>query len=67
MAAWSALQAGQTNPLVDLVSSDPEILRYLYKKDLARLMDASRHLGDAPQRARALADEISARLSKDKA
>ncbi len=58
LAAWPAVQSGAPNPLLDLLISDPAILAYLPPADLHRLMDASAHLGDAPQRALAMAKQI---------
>ncbi len=55
LSAWEAVQAGQPNPLADLVAGDETIQSYLPGEEIRRLMDASHHLGDAPQRARALA------------
>jgi adenylosuccinate lyase len=52
MSAWEAVQAGQANPLADAVTGDAELQRYLSASELRILMDASQHLGDAPQRAR---------------
>ncbi len=49
--AWSRLQAGQDNPLADRIAADPQLLSYLPSELLTGLMDASQHLGDAPQRA----------------
>lgn len=58
MAAWSALQAGEDNPLSDLLAGDEFIQRYLSAGEIQLLMDASQHTGDAPQRAKRLAEEI---------
>jgi adenylosuccinate lyase len=58
LAAWPAVQTGAPNPLVDLLTSDETLLIYLPANELRRLMDASAHFGDAPQRALALAAEI---------
>lgn len=58
MSAWHVIQRGEENPLVDLVAADAVFLQYLSAKELHTLMDAHTHIGDAPQRARALADEI---------
>jgi adenylosuccinate lyase len=55
LAAWSAVQAGAPNPLVELLAGDPELQAYLPQEEIRALMDASRHVGDAPQRANALA------------
>jgi len=58
MTAWTALKAGQINPLEDLLATDPEICRYLTESEIRSLMDARQYLGDAPHRARLLAQEI---------
>lgn len=63
MAAWEQVQAGQPNPLEDLVSSDPEILHYLPATRVRALLDASGHVGDATDRARALATRVRERLA----
>jgi adenylosuccinate lyase len=58
MVAWQELAEGGENKLYDLLASDEIIASYLSAKELRRLMDASHHLGDAPRRARELADTI---------
>jgi adenylosuccinate lyase len=58
MLAWSAVHAGQPNPLETLITSDPQLLDYLPAEHLRALMDASTHLGDAAARARQLAHDI---------
>jgi len=62
LTAWSAMRAGQSNPLASEIARDAEICRYLSTAELQVLMDASRHIGDAPRRARALAGEIRSAL-----
>ena len=62
MSAWDAIQAGAANPLVGLIKTDPEIRRYLLEGEILALMDANQHVGDAPERAKRLADEILAKL-----
>jgi adenylosuccinate lyase len=63
LTAWSAVQSGNRNPLTELISHDPEIIHYLPVDELCHLMNASDYLGDAPQRARQLADTIRNRLA----
>ncbi len=63
LVAWEAIRAGNTNPLVDHIVGDAELGYYLSGSELRALMDASHHLGDAPQRARALAVEIRAKIT----
>jgi adenylosuccinate lyase len=58
MLAWEAIQSGQPNPLVDNLNHNPEFTRYFSPEEIYGLMDAARHLGDAPQRARRLVINI---------
>jgi adenylosuccinate lyase len=52
MEAWVVIKQGEENPLIELVSLDPEILALLPETEVRQLMDALHHIGDAPQRAR---------------
>lgn len=58
MAAWEAVRSGVPNPLLERLAADPEITRWLSPETLQRLMEVHTHIGDAPQRARAMAQEI---------
>ncbi len=58
LAAWAALQAGAPNPLAQLLAADARITAFVPADHLPALLDASGHVGDAPQRARALAAAI---------
>lgn len=51
LTAWAALQAGQPNPLADLLAADPQITRYVPAAAVPTLLDASDHVGDAAARA----------------
>ncbi|MDW8072585.1 MAG: adenylosuccinate lyase, partial [Anaerolineae bacterium] len=62
MAAWEALRRGEENPLIRLLSEDDTITAYLPPERVRALLDASQHIGDAPARARALADALRAAL-----
>ncbi len=64
LSAWSAVQSGGENPLLSLLKQDSEIGIYLSVKQIETLMDASRHIGDAPQRVNALAQEIRQALAE---
>lgn len=66
LSAWQAIQQGDGNPLVDLIANDEELANYLPSKELHTLMDASDYFGDAPQRARSLAESIQTSLKQDK-
>jgi adenylosuccinate lyase len=63
LVAWSAVQAGEPNPVVDLISQDPEITQYLPAHELDKLMDITRYLGDAPQRARQMVQTVRKAIS----
>jgi adenylosuccinate lyase len=62
MAAWEAIQSGEMNPLVDMLTHDQMVLRHLSAEQVWALMDAGGYVGDAALRARALAKEIRQRL-----
>ncbi len=63
MAAWTRVEAGEANPLADLLSNDPQITRYLPPAQIQNLLEASHHVGDAPQRSRAFLAELRQALS----
>jgi adenylosuccinate lyase len=63
LQAWSEVQAGRANPLVDHIAADPVLLTYLPGEALRSLMDASAHLGDAPARARQMAVTVRSTCS----
>ena len=58
MAAWAAIQQGEPNPLPGRLAADPHVLAFLSSETTQTLLDASRYVGDAPVRARALAGTI---------
>lgn len=58
MRAWGKMAEGDDNPLTDYLISDPEILQYLDRDTIHKLMEAHLHVGNAPQRARQLAETI---------
>lgn len=58
LAAWSDIRDGRPNPLVDALAHDPELLAYLPAAEISGLMNVDRYVGDAPQRAHALAGRL---------
>lgn len=64
LVAWQAVEGGQPNPLVEALANDPEVLRFLPRVKVTRLMESGGYVGDAPQRARWLAAEIRKSLSE---
>lgn len=63
MSAWAAMSQGGDNPLAALVASDPRLLALVPRERLVVLLDARTHIGDAPLRARRLADQIRLALA----
>ncbi len=61
--AWAAVKQGQENPLLELVSADPELQIYLSESDLREVFEDLDYLGDTRQRAQALAIKIQKTIS----
>jgi adenylosuccinate lyase len=57
-AAWEAIQQGEPNPLAGRLAADLALQAYLPAARLNALLDAGDYVGDAPERARALAATI---------
>jgi adenylosuccinate lyase len=64
LAAWAELQAGRPNPLAERLVQDERITKYVPAGEMAPLLDASGHVGDAPQRALRLAGAIREALAE---
>jgi adenylosuccinate lyase len=64
MTAYAALERGETNPLSQLLSDDERIVRYLDPAEVRSQLDPSTHVGDAPARARRLAQRIRTTIGK---
>lgn len=62
LTAWAALQEGKPNPLGDLLAVDPRMTNYLEPEAIPPLLDATEHVGDAPERAVRIADMIGQAL-----
>ncbi|HES57808.1 MAG TPA: adenylosuccinate lyase, partial [Firmicutes bacterium] len=58
MEAWQAAPEQRGEALTARIQDDPAIRRYVDSTELQELMNARAHVGDAPRRARALAEEI---------
>ncbi len=56
--AWAAVQRGDANPLAELLVSDARITAHVPPDQARALLDASRYVGDAPERAQALVERI---------
>ncbi|MCB0095064.1 MAG: adenylosuccinate lyase [Caldilineaceae bacterium] len=60
LVAWQALQTGQPNPLAQLLTEDARITALLTPAQVTELLDATEHVGDAPERARLIVQQIEA-------
>lgn len=60
MEAWAALARGEDNPLAQTLAGDRTLTALIDPAEIRRLLDPVKHVGTAPQRARALADRIDA-------
>jgi adenylosuccinate lyase len=58
LAAYDALARGGDNPLAQLLVDDARITALIDPAEVRALLDPSRYVGDAPERARALARRI---------
>jgi adenylosuccinate lyase len=58
MLAWREVTSGQANPLRDRLSTNPDVTSFLPPDRVRFLLDASGYVGDAPERARQMAEEI---------
>ena len=55
MDAWRVISSGNPNPLLTALASDQRILQHVSAADVHNLMDAGSYVGDAPERALAMA------------
>jgi adenylosuccinate lyase len=58
MRAWESVHSGEANPLPESLAGDDELARFLSAGQIHELMDYTRHLGNAPARAREMAARI---------
>ncbi|MGD9093260.1 MAG: lyase family protein, partial [Anaerolineales bacterium] len=63
LAAWDQVREGDDNPLTEFLLEDRTILEYLDGEEIRSLMNVGGYLGDAPARARTLADNIRAKIT----
>jgi adenylosuccinate lyase len=63
MQAWQVVQAGQPNPLVELVCADQGINRWLTLDELRNLFDVSGYTGRAEKLSKAMAKTIKDQIS----
>jgi adenylosuccinate lyase len=63
LMAWEALRHHQPNPLIDSLSADRQITALVSPERVKQLLNAEAYVGDAPQRARAMAAKIRMQTS----
>ncbi|KKP51502.1 MAG: Adenylosuccinate lyase [Candidatus Roizmanbacteria bacterium GW2011_GWA2_33_33] len=54
MIAWTDIQNGKKNPMMQLLLNDKLVSKYLNKNQLEKLMEVENHIGDVPERAKKL-------------
>lgn len=64
MAAWEVVRNGEANPLTENMCKDKHILAFLKADEILELMDYRAHVGNAPQRARAMTVEVIRAVGK---
>ena len=57
LKAWAAVQNGEQNPLVKLLSSEASVLKYMTKDEVIAILDASDYYGDASEMALKIIDK----------
>lgn len=62
LAAWDEVQNGQANPLSEILSSDPVFTQFLPTQEILGLLRVEDYVGDAPERALKLVDQIRASI-----
>ncbi len=65
LAAWAAVQRGESNPLAASLAAEPEFTRLLAPDRIAVLLDAGNYVGEAPARAQQMAARARKRLNLD--
>jgi adenylosuccinate lyase len=63
LQAWSEIQLGNPNPLMDTLSSDEVVLNYLPKSTVQDILSATASLGDVVTRSRGMASKIKKQIN----
>jgi len=67
LQAWEAVRKGEANPLADLLAADERILALIDAATVRALLDATGHIGDAPQRAGQLVAAVRKAIDQQQA
>jgi adenylosuccinate lyase len=65
LTAWEAIRQDQPNPLADNLCADQHITSLIPASEVRKLLQAEKHIGDAPQRARNLAQTIRSAIQSE--
>jgi adenylosuccinate lyase len=63
LTAWAEVRAGRANPLATSLAAEAQLRPYLSPEQITNLMEAGHYVGDAPERARRLAQQINQTLA----
>lgn len=63
LTAWDSLRRGEANPLPVLLADDSRVTQFVAAESVPALLDASGHIGDAPERALQIAALIRETLA----
>jgi adenylosuccinate lyase len=66
MKAWEALKGGGSNPLITDLCEDREMTVYLKENEIRIILEDAGYIGNAPERARALAKTIRGVITENK-
>ena len=65
MFAWQEVQAGNSNPLLNILCQDIEIKQFLKETEIHSLLETLEHVGDSPSRARGMVASILETIGKE--
>ncbi len=63
LVAWADIAAGRPNPLPNSLSTDKYITQYLAAAEIVALLEAGYYVGDAPTRAKQIAQQINKNIA----
>jgi len=64
LAAWESVRRGEENPLIESLVSDTALQKLMSEGEMRQALDYAGYVGDAPTRARELAQSIKAEIQK---
>lgn len=64
LQAWREIEAGRENTLPEMLAAQPELQRFLTEEEIHASLDVTTYVGDAPQRALALAKVLRTTIDR---